>query len=284
MIHSNVIKSSVLQRLCRVAPYKANFGDVTMPRGGLGLIRNAALALVLLAALPQGAGATGNEKPADPQVDPAPCIGAVNTGDDERIIAVCGGLIDSAKADKADRIRASLASAGAFARRGTIDRAIEDYSVALRLDPAQAGTYVARGELWRKKGDRPKAVQDFSAALKLDPNQASAKAYQKTLALELERLGAVMALNTRPGLNCAAARQPVEKAICGNPDLVTLDRQIIAVNTRVVGRAGPRGGPAMQREQDDFIAQRDASFGKPDYDLQRAMSERLDHLLAIGWN
>ena len=40
----------------------------------------------------------------------------------------------------------------------------------------------------------------------------------------------------------------------------------------------------MQREQDDFTAQRDASYGKPDYDLQKAMSERLDHLLAIGWN
>ena len=255
-----------------------------MPRGAWGLIRNAAFALVLLGIPLRFAGATGNEMPADPQVDPAPCIGAVNTGDDERIISVCGGLIGSAKADKADRIRASLARAGALARRGTTDRAIEDYSVALRLDPTQAGTYVARGELWRKKGDRPKAVQDFSAALKLDPNQATAKAYQKTLALELERLGAVMALNTRPGLNCAAARLPVEKAICGNPDLVTLDRQIIAVNTRVVGRAGPRGGPAMQREQDDFVARREASYGKPDYDLQRAMSERLDHLLAIGWN
>jgi tetratricopeptide (TPR) repeat protein len=257
---------------------------MTMLRCDLGLIRNAALALAFLAVLPQDAGATGNESPADPQIDPAPCIGAVNAGDDERIVALCRGLIDSDKAAKPDRIRALIARAGVFTRRDMIDRAIEDCSMVLRLDPAQADIYTARGELWRKKGDRPKAVQDFTAAVRLDPNQAAAKANQKTLALELERLGAVVALNTKPSLNCATAKRPVEKAICGNPDLVTLDRQINAVNTRVVSRAGPRGGPAMQREQDDFIAQRDASFGKPDYDLQRAMGERLDHLLAIGWN
>jgi tetratricopeptide (TPR) repeat protein len=251
---------------------------------GPGLIRNAARLVAFLIALPHGAAATGNELPADPQIDPAPCIGAVNTGDDDRIVAVCGALIDSAKAAKADRIRALTARAGVFAGRDMLNRAIEDYSTLLRLDPAQADIYTARGELWRKKGDRPKAVQDFGAAVRLDPNQSVAKANQKALALELERLGAVMALNTKPNLNCAAAKLPVEKAICGNPDLVTLDRQINAVNTRVVSRAGPHNGPAMQREQDEFIARRDASFGKPDYDLQRAMSERLDHLLEIGWN
>jgi tetratricopeptide (TPR) repeat protein len=258
---------------------------VTTPRSGPGLVRNAALALlVLLATLPHGAHGAGNEPPADPPIDPAPCIGAVNTGDDDRIIALCGGLIDSAQAEKADRIRALQARATAFAGKDMIDRAIADDSLLLQLQPARADIYTARGELWRKKGNRPKSVQDFAAALRLDPNQAVAKTSQKTLALELERLGAVMALNSKPSLNCAAAKLPVEKAICGSPDLVTLDRQIDAVNTRVVGRAGPRGGPALQREQDDFAAQRAASFGKPDYDLQRSMSERLDHLMALGWN
>jgi tetratricopeptide (TPR) repeat protein len=255
-----------------------------MPRFRAGMIQNAALALALWAALPHGAGATGNESSAAPLIDPAPCIAAVNTGDDDRIVELCGGLIDSDKAAKADRIRALVARAGVFTRRDMIDRAIEDDSAVLRFDPAQADIYAARGELWRKKGDRPKAVQDFAAALRLDPNQAAAKANYKTLALELERLGAVLAVNNRPSLNCATARRPAEKAICGNPDLAILDRQINAVNTRVVSRAGPHGGPALQHEQDDFIAQRDASFGKPDYDLQKAMRERLDHLLAIGWN
>ena len=94
-----------------------------------------------------------------------------------------------------------------------------------------------------------------------------------------------MAVNNRPSFNCATATRAVEKAICANPDLANLDREINAVNTKVVREAAgdsPRAGRAMQREQDDFIARRDAAFGRPDYDLQKAMRERLDHLLAIG--
>ncbi len=76
----------------------------------------------------------------------------------------------------------------------------------------------------------------------------------------------------------------MEKAICANPELANLDRQINAVNTKVVREAtrdSPRAGRALLREQDDFIARRNAGFGRPDYDLQKAMRERLDHLLAV---
>ncbi len=147
-----------------------------------------------------------------------------------------------------------------------------------------AEIFNARGELWRKKGDRPKALLDFGAAIRLKPDYFAAKANYKSLALELERLGALLAVNNRPSFNCAAAKRAVEKAICGNPELANLDRQINAVNTRVVHDAGtrnPRAGRALQAEQDDFVARRDAAFGRPDYDLQKVMRERLDHLLAI---
>ena len=94
----------------------------------------------------------------------------------------------------------------------------------------------------------------------------------------------MMAVNNKPSFNCAAARRAVEKAICANPELANLDREINAVNTKVVREAGkdsPRAGRAMQREQDDFIARRNAAFGRPDYDLQKEMRQRLDHLLAV---
>ncbi|HLX14916.1 MAG TPA: hypothetical protein VKS24_06895, partial [Bradyrhizobium sp.] len=106
----------------------------------------------------------------------------------------------------------------------------------------------------------------------------------KSLSLEIERIGAMMAVNNKPSFNCAAARRPVEKAICGNPELANLDREINAVNTKVVRQAAKdnaRAGRAMQREQDDFIARRNTEFGRPDYDLQKVMRQRLDHLLAI---
>jgi tetratricopeptide (TPR) repeat protein len=258
-----------------------------MLRWCAGLIPKSAFAAALWATLVHGVLATGNEPATDPQVDPAPCVAAAASSDDDRIIAVCGALIDGEKTAKADRVKALTARAGAYDRRDMIDRAIDDYSTVLRLDPTLADIHNARGELWRKKGDRPKALQDFGAAIRLNPDHAAAKSNYKSLAQELERLGALLAVNNKPSFNCAAARRAVEKAICANPELANLDREINAVNTRVVGdaaRDNPRAGRAMQHEQDDFIARRAASFGKPDYDLQKAMRERLDRLLAIGRN
>jgi uncharacterized protein YecT (DUF1311 family) len=149
--------------------------------------------------------------------------------------------------------------------------------------PTLADIFNARGELWRRKGDRPHALADFAAAIKLKPDHPAAKTNFKSLALELERIGAQMAVNNRPGFDCAGARRAVEKAICANPDLANLDRQISVANAKAVREAGSdnAAGRALQREQDDFIARRNAAFGRPDYDLQKAMKERLDHLLAV---
>ena len=155
-----------------------------------------------------------------------------------QIIAACGALIGNDKAPKADRVKAAIARAGAYERKGEVDRAIGDDDIALRLEPAQADVFNARGELYRRKGDRVRALSDFGNAFKIDPNHAIAKANYKSLSLEIERIGAMMAVNNKPSFNCAAARRPVEKAICGNPELANLDREINAVNTRVVRQAG----------------------------------------------
>jgi tetratricopeptide (TPR) repeat protein len=247
------------------------------------LNRNAKIAAFLLAMLPHAVYAATSE-PTDEQIDSAPCVAALTANDDDKIIGICGVLIGNEKAPKADRVKALIARAAAYDRKDQIDRAIGDYDMALRLDPTLADIFNARGELWRKKGDRPRAIADFGAAIKLNPNHPAARASYKSLALEVERLGAMIAVNDRPSFNCATARRPVEKAICANPELANLDREINAVNTKVVREAASesRGaGRAMQREQDDFIARRNAAFGKPDYDLQKEMRERLNHLLAV---
>jgi len=219
----------------------------------------------------------------EPQVDPAPCLAAISGADDDRIVTVCGALIDNDKTAKTDRVKALIGRAAAFGRRDQIDRAIADYDSALRADASLADIYNARGELWRRKGDRPKALRDFGAAIKLKPDQQAARSNYKSLALELERLGAMMAVAGKPSFNCATARKPVQKAICADPDLANLDREINAVNSKVVRDATAESagaGRARRREQDEFLARRDASFGRADYDLQKAMRERLDHLLA----
>jgi tetratricopeptide (TPR) repeat protein len=160
-------------------------------------IRSAAIALILCTPSTY-AFATGAEPATDPQVDPAPCVAALAAGDADGILAVCGALIDNAKTLKPDRIKALIARAGVFARKDEVDRAIADYDIVLRLDPTLADIFNARGELWRTKGDRPRALADFGAALKLNPQHEAARANYKSLALELERLGAQMAIKNRP--------------------------------------------------------------------------------------
>jgi tetratricopeptide (TPR) repeat protein len=250
------------------------------------LILSVTMVVLLLAMLPRAVFAAASE-PADQRIDSAPCVAAMMANDDDQIVAICSPLIDNEKTLKADRIKALTARAEVYDRKDQIDRAISDYDTVLRLDPKLADIFNARGELWRKKGDRPRALGDFGAAIKLNPDHATAKANYKSLALEVERLGAMLAVNNRPSFNCATARRAVDKAICGNPELANLDREINAVNTKVVRQAtgeSPRAGRAVQREQDDFIARRNAAFGRPDYDLQKAMRERLDHLLALVRN
>ena len=233
--------------------------------------------------LPVGVLAATGE-PIDQQIDSAPCMAALKANDDEKIIAVCEALIGNDKALKADRVKAVIARGAAYDRKGEVDRAIGDYDMALRLEPTLADVFNARGELFRRKGDRVHALADFGAALKLNPNHAAAKDNYKALALEVERLGALIAVNDKPSFNCARARRPVEKAICADPELANLDREINAVTTKVVRQAGqddPRAGRARQREQDEFIARRNAGFGRADYDLKAAMRQRLDYLLRL---
>jgi tetratricopeptide (TPR) repeat protein len=252
-----------------------------LPSAAMALLTAMLLAWPGLA--PVHATGTGAEK--EPLVDPAPCVAAIAAGTDDRIIADCGVLIDNDNTSRADRIKALTARAGAFRRQDQADRAIADCTALLGLDPTLVDIFNARGELYWKKGDRPKAVADFSAALKLDPNHPAARDNYRRLALELERLGAMMALAGKPSFNCATARRPVEKAICANPELADLDREISAANVKLVRAAVTGRSSAMrdlQRQQDEFIATRDASFGKPGYDLGKAMRERLDYLRSIG--
>jgi tetratricopeptide (TPR) repeat protein len=251
-----------------------------MRRCFIAVMASAAIVFVLWAA-PGGALAAVSEPGNDPKIDPAPCFAAAAAdAEPDQIIASCGPVIGNEKTPAADRLRAVLARASAYLRKEQDDRAIADYDVALKLDPALADIFNTRGELWRKKGDRRRALADFGTAMKLDPQHPTARANYKLLAQELERIGAQMALNNRPSFNCAAAKRPVEKAICANPDLANLDREIDVANALVIREAG-RGTPIgrdLQRRQDAFLATRNTSFGRPDYDLQKAMKARLQQL------
>ena len=154
-------------------------------------IRNLVVASLLWIAVAHDASATSVEPAKDLRVDPALCLAAALAHDHDRTVSACGALIDNAKTEKADRIKALIARAAAYERKDMIDRAIADYDGVLRLDPAHADIHNARGELWRKKGDLPKAVADFAAAIKLNPDHVAARANHRALAQEAGAAGRV---------------------------------------------------------------------------------------------
>jgi hypothetical protein len=42
-----------------------------------------------------------------------------------------------------------------------------------------------------------------------------------------------------------------------------------------------RQARTLRRQQEEFIARRNAAFGRPDYDLQKAMRQRLQQINGI---
>src|SRR5262249_17774313 len=88
---------------------------------------------------------------------------------------------DRAIADYSEAIRLVPTNAPAFFGRGSAyvnkgdnDRAIADYNEAIRLDPKFAFAFNNRGFAYFRKGDPDRAIADFSEAIRLDPKYALA--------------------------------------------------------------------------------------------------------------
>ena len=90
-----------------------------------------------------------------------------STGDEA--IAACGNAITSGKLQGADLVTAVGKRGNAYFANGDLDRAIADYSEAIRLDPKSALAFNNRGFAYFSKGDVDHSVADYSDAIRLDP-------------------------------------------------------------------------------------------------------------------
>jgi len=54
-----------------------------------------------------------------------------------------------------------------YYQKGEYDKAIAEFTQALKLDPNSAGVYVLRGDAYREKGDTAGAEADFAMAREL---------------------------------------------------------------------------------------------------------------------
>ena len=167
--------------------------------------------------------------------------------------------------------------------KGELGTALDNYNAALKLNPNFALAYNNRAVLYNKMGERAKALADYEAAVRLDPGNENAIEGRRAMKAQIARFGAATpqplhAAEAHPSFDCEAASLAVERAICADPRLGALDHQIADAYSRLIGNASGRSADILRRAQRDFVATRNARFGKPGYDLHAALQQRLDAL------
>ncbi len=101
------------------------------------------------------------------------CEGEDAATPDQRING-CSAVIRGGR-DKGEKLAEAFNNRGmAYRSRDDGDRAILDYSQAIRINPKFASAYNNRGVAYDHKGDYDRAVQDYEQAIKLMPTFAQA--------------------------------------------------------------------------------------------------------------
>jgi tetratricopeptide (TPR) repeat protein len=146
----------------------ANFARLIRRRATPWLLPAGLLALASWSALGQGAALTQctSAKSADARIEACSAAIAAERG---RAVAIAYNFRAVAWQDKYD-----------------LDRALADYSEAVRLDSGYANAFNNRGIAWQAKGDLDRAIADHSEAIRLDPKDNSGAHRFRSIALRLK--------------------------------------------------------------------------------------------------
>ena len=111
--------------------------------------------------------------------------------------------------------------------------------------------------------------------MRLNPQFDEAAENLAAVRQQRDRRGAVSSEKLLPSFDCKSAKQAAEKAICSDPDLARLDREIDAAYRAALADPNNKTAAQTRQQQRDFIAARNKSFGNPQYNLKREMETRL---------
>jgi tetratricopeptide (TPR) repeat protein len=100
------------------------------------------------------------------------CDGEDDPSPEQRILS-CAAVIKGTR-DKSELAEAYNNRGLAYRLKGDLERAIQDYNQAIKLNGKLASAYNNRGVVHDKKGEYDRAIQDYEQAIKLKP---SAEAY-----------------------------------------------------------------------------------------------------------
>jgi tetratricopeptide (TPR) repeat protein len=134
-------------------------------------------AAIVAAAVAAPAVAQGNNSYAEAwaaaqSADPNAEICHNKSGDEA--IAGCTAAIQSGKLSGVALAIVLYGRGYEYQGQAKFDRAISDYSEAIRLDPNKAGAFHNRGGIYDSQKDYIRAIADYSEVLRINPRDASA--------------------------------------------------------------------------------------------------------------
>jgi tetratricopeptide (TPR) repeat protein len=90
-------------------------------------------------------------------------------GTDDQTIQGCNAVVTSGQLSSADKGNAIANRGLAYRQKGQLDRALEDFNEAVRLNPNNPNNYNFRGTCYDALKQYDRAIQDYDHALKLYP-------------------------------------------------------------------------------------------------------------------
>jgi tetratricopeptide (TPR) repeat protein len=133
------------------------------------------------------------------------------------------------------------------------DKAIKDYTEAIRLNPKNASAYIALGDSYSQRGNYDKALSDYAEAVRLNPKDTVAQNRMTALAKKVSDIKA----------NNANARALIEKQIIDIEAMIPGAEKRDAENARYNNQKRQEYRKAIDEAQDKVVVYlKNKEFGK----------------------